>query len=82
MLLVSVYCTSLFYFIDSSFSSFCVLISLCVASVVLALVFLSGLYSAAYRAASLAQLAEERVMWLPFVFFFCFVILFVFFVSC
>ena len=46
--------------------------SLCVASVVLALVFMPGLYSAAYRAASLAWPAEERFMWLPFVFFFCF----------
>ena len=53
MLLVSVYPILLFDLIVVSFSSFCVFISLCVASVVLALVFMPGLYSAAYRAASL-----------------------------
>ena len=37
-----------------SFSSNCVFISLCVASVALALVFMPGLYSAAYKAVSLA----------------------------
>ena len=35
-------------------SSFCVFVSLCVACVVLALVFLPGLHFAAYRAAFLA----------------------------
>ena len=54
MLLVSVYLILLFHLIVVSFSSICVFISLCVASVVLAFVFMPGLYSAVYRAASLA----------------------------
>ena len=53
MLLVSVYIILLFHLIVVSLSS-CVFISLCVAFVVLALVFLPGLYPAAYRAAFLA----------------------------
>ena len=55
MLLVSVYLILLFHLIVVSLSSICVFISLCVASVALALVFVPGLYSAAYRAASLAN---------------------------
>ena len=54
MLFVSVYLNILFHLIVVSFFSFCVFISLCVASVALALVFVLGLYSAAYRPASLA----------------------------
>ena len=54
MLLVSVNLINLFHLIVVSFSSFCVFISLCVASVVLTLVFMPALYSAAYRVASLA----------------------------
>ena len=52
MLLVSV--NLIICLIVVSFSFFCVSISLCVASVALVLVFMLGLYSAAYRAASLA----------------------------
>ena len=55
MLLVSVYLIIIFHLNVVSFSSICVFISLCcVASAALALVFMPGLYSAAYRAASLA----------------------------
>ena len=54
MLLVSVYLILLFHLIAVSFSSICVFMSLCVVSAALALVFMPGLYSAAYRAASLA----------------------------
>ena len=68
MLPVSVYLILLFHLIVVSFSSICVFISLCVASVVL--VFMPGLYSAAYMAAFLAQPAEERCMWLPLVCFY------------
>ena len=50
-LLVSVHLIILFHLIVVSFSSMCVFISLCVASVAFALVFMPGLYSAAYRAA-------------------------------
>ena len=50
MLLVSVYPIILFHLIVVSLSSVCVFISLCVAFVLLALDFLPGLYSAAYRA--------------------------------
>ena len=49
MLLVSVYLIILFPLIAVSFS-ICVFISLCVASVALALVFMPGLYPTAYRA--------------------------------
>ena len=49
MLLVSVYLIILFHLIVVSFSSISVFISLCVASVALALVFMPGLYSTAYR---------------------------------
>ena len=49
MLLVSVYLILLFPLIVVSFS-LCVRFSLCVASVALALVFMPGLYSTAYRA--------------------------------
>ena len=54
MLLASVYLIILFHLIVVFFSFVYVFISLCVASVALALVFISGLYSAAYRTASLA----------------------------
>ena len=54
MLLVSVYLIILFHLIIALFSSFCVFLSLCVASVALALVFMPGLYFTACRAASLA----------------------------
>ena len=54
MLLVSVYLILLFHLIVVFFSPICVFISLCVESVALALVFMPGLYSAAYRAAFLA----------------------------
>ena len=54
MFLVSVYLILLFPLIVVPFSFICVFISLCVASVALALVFIPGLYSAAYRTASLA----------------------------
>ena len=60
MLLVSAYFIILFHLIIVSIFFLCVFFSLCVAFVVLALVFLPGLYSAAYRAAFLAQPAEER----------------------
>ena len=78
------FCSSfiiLFHLNAVSFSSLRVFISLCVASVVLALVFMPGLYSAAYRAASVAYPAEEPFMWLPFVCFFCLCFLFFFFWS-
>ena len=84
MILVSVYLILLFDFIVVSLSSFCVFISLCFASVVLALVSLPGLYSAASRAAFLVYPAEKRIMWLPFVWFFymccclCFCVLFIY----
>ena len=71
MLLVSVYLILLFHLIVVSFSSIYVLISLCVASPFLAHVFMPELYSAAYRAASLAWPAEEHFILLPFVCFFC-----------
>ena len=54
MLFVSIYLILLFPLIVASFSFIFVFMSLCVASVALALVFISGLYSAAYRTASLA----------------------------
>ena len=54
MLLVSIYLNILFHLIVVFFSSICVFISLYVASVALALIFMPGLYSAAYRAVSLA----------------------------
>ena len=54
MLLVSLYLIIFFHLNVVSFSSICVFISLCVASVALAPVFMPGLYSAAYRTASLA----------------------------
>ena len=54
MLLVSVYLVLLIHLIVVSFSSIHVFFSLCVASVARALVFMPGLYSAAYRAAFLA----------------------------
>ena len=54
MLLVSVYLILLFNLVVVSFSSVYVFISLCVASVALALVFMPGLYPPAYRAPSLA----------------------------
>ena len=54
MLLVSVYLILFFHLIVVSFSSIYAFISLCVASVALALVFMPGLHSAAYRVASLA----------------------------
>ena len=55
MLLVSLYLILSFRLIVASLSSFCVFLSLRVASVVLALVFIMpGLYPAAYRAAFLA----------------------------
>ena len=44
MLFVSVYLILLFHLIVVSFSSICVFISLCVASVALALVFMPGFY--------------------------------------
>ena len=75
-LLVSVYLIILFHLIVVSSSSFCVFLSLCVASVVLALVVMPGLCVAPYRAAYLAQPAKERFMWLPFVCFFCLCFLF------
>ena len=54
MLIVSVYLIHLFPLIVVSFSFICVFLSLCAASVALALVFIPGLYSAAYRTAPLA----------------------------
>ena len=54
MLLVSVYLIIIFYLNVVSFSSICIFILLCVASVAVAIVFIPGLYSAAYRATSLA----------------------------
>ena len=81
MPLVSVYLILLFDWIVVSFPSISVYISLCAASVALALVFMPGLYSAAYRAASRAKPTEERFMWLPLVFFFCLWFWFVFSVS-
>ena len=59
MLLESAYLIILFHLIVVSFSSFCVFISLCVASVAFALVFMSGLYSADYRATSLRSLLRS-----------------------
>ena len=51
MLLVSVYVPHSFTFFDACpLLSVCVFISLCVASVALALVFMPGLYPTAYRA--------------------------------
>ena len=50
MLLVSVYLIPLFPLIVVCFSPPVFFISLCVASVALALVFMPGLYSTAYRA--------------------------------
>ena len=54
MLLVSVHLIILFDLIVVFLSSFCVFLSLCDSFVVLALVLLPGLYSAAYKAAFLA----------------------------
>ena len=54
MFLVSVYLIILFHLIVVSFSSFCVFFSLYVASIVFAVVFMPGVYSAAFKAASLA----------------------------
>ena len=71
VLLVSVNLILSFHLIVVSLFSSCVFPSLCAASVVLAPVFMPGLCSAAYRAAFLAHPAEERIMWLPFVCFFC-----------
>ena len=65
MLLVSVYLTPLIHLIVVSFSSICVFISLCVASV--ALVFMSGLYSTAYRATFPAFYAVASSLFLLFV---------------
>ena len=67
MLLVSVYLTLLFNLIVVSFSSICVFISLCVASVALGLVFMPGLYSIAYRATSPAFYAVASSLSLLFV---------------
>ena len=80
MLLVSVYLILLFHLIVASFSSICVLILLCVASVALALVFMPGLYSTAYRAtfpafyavaSSLFLLSVILFMFSIFIFIFC-----------
>ena len=54
MILVFAFVILLFHLIVVAIFSSCVFISLCVASVVLALVFLPGLYSVALRAAFLA----------------------------
>ena len=67
MLLVSVYLILLFHLIVVSFSSICVVISLCVASVALALVFMPGLYSAAYRATFPAFYVVASSLFLLFV---------------
>ena len=68
MLLVSVYLILLFHLVAVSFSSiFCVFISLCVASVALALVFMPGLYSTAYRATFPAFYAVASSLFLLFV---------------
>ena len=58
MLLVSVYLILVFHFIVVSFFSNWVFISLYVASVAVALVFMPGLYSAVYSAAK--QLPESQ----------------------
>ena len=67
MLLVSVYLIILFHLIVVSFSCICVFISLCVASVALALVFMPGLYSTAYRATFPAFYAVASSLFLLFV---------------
>ena len=68
MLLVSVYLIILFHLIVVSFSpSICVFIPLCVASVVLALVFMPGLYSPAYRATFPAFYAVASSLFLLFI---------------
>ena len=66
MILVSVYLILLSHLIVVSFSSICVFISLCVASVSLALVFMPGLHSNAY-----IGLPFVRFMRLPLVWFYC-----------
>ena len=67
MLLVSVYLIRLFHLIVVSFSSICVFISLCVAAVALARVFMPGLYSTAYRPTFPAFYAVASSLFLLFV---------------
>ena len=69
MLLVSVYLIIFCHLIVVSFSSIiiCVFISLCVASVALALVFMPGLYSTAYRVTFPAFYAVASSLFLLFV---------------
>ena len=77
MLLVSVYLILLFPLVGVSFSpSFVFFISLCVASVALALVFMPGLYSTAYRAAFPAFYAVASSLFLLSV---CFCLCFLFY---
>ena len=66
MLLVSVYLILFISFDYCLLLSICVFISLCIASVALALVFMSGLYPTAYRATFPAFF-----MRLPLVCFYC-----------
>ena len=67
MLVVSVYLILLFHLIVVPFSSICVLISLCVASVAVALVFMAGSYSTAYSATFPAFYAAASSLFLLFV---------------
>ena len=77
MLLVSVYLILLFPLIVVSFSPSVLFISLCVASVALALVFMPGLYSTAYRATFPAffYAVASSLFLLPVCFLFVFSIL-------
>ena len=69
MLLVSVYIPHYFILFGCCilFLHICVFISLCVASVALALVFMPGLYSTAYRATFPAFCAVASSLFLLFV---------------
>ena len=67
MSLVSIHLIFLFHSIVVSFSSICVFILLCVASVALALVFMPGLYSVACRATFPAFYVVASSLFLLFV---------------
>ena len=82
MLLVPVYLHSFISFDCCLLFSIGVFISLCVASVALALIFMPGLYSTAYRATFPAFYAVTSSLFLLSVCFcLCFLFLFLFFVN-
>ena len=79
LLMSAVYLILLFILIVVPLSSFCVFLSLCVASDILALVFLPGLYSAAYMTAFFLHSLLTGMFFSPYAYYvaaFCYFPLF------